>query len=766
MLKQLLFLLLYFVALPIVFAQTLQPIKPITPDLLPKNGKIALDNQHHLLLADTMAVLDIEQVSKKLQHKFAENNTKVFGFDEQVQAWWLLFKLQNTSTEKTTFYLLSGEDAWADTQFFYYGATEKDTSKIMLTKLKGGWLNADTLRNTDDLTDALAITLQAGEEKTIYIRRKAGYVQPKQAEGIVQYIANEAYFKALRQQEITIFMVEAIFFGLVLIMTLYNLMLFFATKDLAYFYYVWLMASFGFSFSEDTLYVFFSDDNKLFYYRFIDLLNALAVLFNVLFIHKFLDTKTKYITWYWLLNLTTIIPIIKCFLIVFDLLSPQVRHFYIENLFIPNTILHLFFVLLLGIFGTKQKDKNASLFLISGICLLFSLLVWNVHLLLLGDVLLNNLYGFWIYLSPKISFVAMALWFSRHLTMQLRSLQQAMIQQKLAKEVEIRQIFEQQNVLLEQQVQQRTTEIEQQKEEIETQRDALALQNIRISKQHDDITSSIKAAKRIQSAMLPLAKDIAKALPEHFIFFRPRDVVSGDFYWFANLSNKITVIVAADCTGHGVPGAFMSMIGNELLNEIVKTEQITEANQILTDLHTGVLRVLQQEETDNRDGMDLALCVIRQGEKEEKTVLIDYAGANNPLYFVQFGEGKADNHFTEVKADKMPIGGTQYENSRFTKKEILVNTNTLKPLFIEQVIENQAINVCANTTFYLFSDGYQDQFGGEKNKKFMVKKLKELLTSLAHLEMEQQKELLAATLNEWQGKYQQVDDILMIGFRV
>ncbi len=794
------------------FCAIAQTLLPITPDLLPPRSRQPIDSEHHLLWADTTGTMIYENLPT-VANQFATNQTKVTGFDTEIKAWWLKMEFYNNQPQPFTFYVLSGGDVWADSQFFYESVNKPSllpAASPLVTKqlyaLKGGWLTPDSLRATDDMLDALPLTLQAGERTTLFIRLATGYVQPPQENGVFLSMADAAHIKVLRQEEMMIFMIESIFFGLIFILTLYNLMLFLSIKDWAYFYYACVVATFGFSFAEDTLYALFAEGSKLLYYSVVDMLAAMALLFNVLFITKFLATRTNYPTWHRLLWLTTAIPLTKLVFLVADWLNPQHLNWYIENFFIPNAIFHLFVVFLLGIAGTQRGDKNANLLLVGGACLLFSLIVWNIHLLVVGKVLLSSWYGMGLYISPKISFIFMALWFSRHLTRQIKTLQQEVVHQQLEKEIAIRRIVEQQNQLLEQQVEQRTLEIAQQNEEISAQRDSLALQNAKISKQHEDIASSIKAAKRIQTAMLPLQDTIAEALPQHFILFRPRDVVSGDFYWFAQLPNQTVVLVAADCTGHGVPGAFMSMIGNELLNEIVKTKQTTAADQILAQLHAGVLRVLQQEETENRDGMDLALCVIPPptiAENGQPFVQIDYAGANNPLYMVQFGEKYLSDTFevsdksnekylsdtfevsdksdlkeettkisTEIKATKSPIGGIQYQNAVFNTDIIQVLLTENQPLTQENSFANNPTTqqnhwtVCKNTTFYLFSDGYQDQFGGEKNKKFMVKKLKELFTTIAHHDLATQQQLLEQNLQQWQGKNQQVDDILVIGFRV
>ncbi|TAD96722.1 MAG: hypothetical protein EAZ97_13585 [Bacteroidetes bacterium] len=308
------------------------------------------------------------------------------------------------------------------------------------------------------------------------------------------------------------------------------------------------------------------------------------------------------------------------------------------------------------------------------------------------------------------------------------------------------------------------TEIKQQQDEIMAQKDAISQKSVElqlafaeINEKSQKITSSINYAKRIQSAILPSIESIRKALPESFIMFKPRDIVSGDFYWLAEkdfkpyyiskqikdqtvsvlkgfVSQKI-VIAAVDCTGHGVPGAFMSMIGVELLNEIVNVRNLTESNLILNEMHKGVRKALKKDETENRDGMDISLCII---DKEMKT--LDFSGANNSLVYIK------NNVLDEIRGDKQDIGGnTKNEKSRkFSKHQI---------------------SVADPTYCYIFSDGYQDQFGGKENKKYMIRNLKDLLLKVHLLPMPEQEQILSNTMNSWMSNCKQIDDMLVIGFR-
>ncbi|HOK51412.1 MAG TPA: tetratricopeptide repeat protein [Bacteroidales bacterium] len=270
----------------------------------------------------------------------------------------------------------------------------------------------------------------------------------------------------------------------------------------------------------------------------------------------------------------------------------------------------------------------------------------------------------------------------------------------------------------------------------------LAEQNEQIKKQRDqifqqkkEITDSIHYASRIQRAVLPSPKVLEDYNIQYFILYKPRDIVSGDFYWINAKDNKI-IVTAADCTGHGVPGAFMSMLGMALLNEITSKSEVTSAAQILDELRTLVIKSLHQSGSveETKDGMDMALCVFDTDLKR-----VQFAGAFNPLYLVR------GNELIEGPADRMPVGFHDKQTTNFTNTEI-----PLQP----------------GDTLYIFSDGYVDQFGGENGKKFMANRFKQLLIDIHYKAMEEQKQILDVTITEWRGELDQVDDILVIGMRV
>jgi len=301
---------------------------------------------------------------------------------------------------------------------------------------------------------------------------------------------------------------------------------------------------------------------------------------------------------------------------------------------------------------------------------------------------------------------------------------------------------------LEEKVKERTAEIEKQKEEITAQRDSLEEQRNMLSEANANLASaykeieeqkrhiedSIHYAKRIQNAILPPDEFVRDNLKEHFIFYLPKDIVSGDFYWLSKKGGKV-LIAAVDCTGHGVPGAFMSIVGHDQLNYSVNVVGARSPAEILNALNKGVTRTLRQSRTEIsvKDGMDIALCSIDFEKKK-----LEYAGAFNPLYLIR------NNELQEFKADRMPIGIYHGKETAFSNNEIKLQKGDC---------------------LYIFSDGYIDQIGGDKGKKFLSKTMKKILLSIHKESMPKQKEILNHTLNQWMGRYQQVDDILVIGIR-
>ena len=303
------------------------------------------------------------------------------------------------------------------------------------------------------------------------------------------------------------------------------------------------------------------------------------------------------------------------------------------------------------------------------------------------------------------------------------------------------QEVERQKIILEQQVIERTAEVVQQKEEIEAQRDEIEAQRDHVLEQKDliagknkEIQDSIEYALHIQQATLEIDDFDNNVVDDYFILFRPKDIVSGDFYWAAD-KDDFFVVVAADCTGHGVPGAFMSMLGISFLNKIVHDRGVSNAGEILNRLRNNVIKALHQRNanSESRDGMDVSLCVI-----DKKNMKLYFAGANNPLYFVRNSEASI------IKGDKMPVAIYDHMDP----------------------FQSHELQLQKGDKVYIFSDGFPDQFGGPKGKKFMYKPFRKLLTENSDLPASEQKAILETKLDDWMGELEQIDDILVIGLKV
>jgi PAS domain S-box-containing protein len=266
-----------------------------------------------------------------------------------------------------------------------------------------------------------------------------------------------------------------------------------------------------------------------------------------------------------------------------------------------------------------------------------------------------------------------------------------------------------------------------------------------IEQKNKDITDSINYARRIQTAILPTEAEMREIFPEHFVFYQPKDIVSGDFYWCTSVATttpgskpqNLSVVAAVDCTGHGVPGAFMSIVGYTILNQTIRESSVNSPAEALDYLNREVIRTLKQKADDDwsvKDGMDISLAAI---DFENRKLF--YAGANNPIYIIRRGE------LIELTANKQPIGAYIQQQVPFTNHEMALENGDM---------------------IYLFTDGYADQFGGEKGKKFRYKQLKEMLQRISSETLEAQHLTVKREFEEWKAGYDQTDDVCIIGVRV
>lgn len=272
--------------------------------------------------------------------------------------------------------------------------------------------------------------------------------------------------------------------------------------------------------------------------------------------------------------------------------------------------------------------------------------------------------------------------------------------------------------------------------ELRTSKAELESKSVELQTKNKDVMDSINYAKRIQYAVLPHEETIYRSIPLSFIFYKPKDVVSGDFFWFHEINKEEYILVCADCTGHGVPGAFMTVIGSSLLNQTVIDNKIYKPSEILLELDNQINFTLKQQKDHDisvQDGMDLTLIKVNKTKKE-----IILTSAKRPAIFIRNKELK------EIRGSKFSLGGMRSG---------------------EKIFEEHVINYQEEDMLYLFTDGYADQFGGEKAKKFSSKRLRELFLETHRVSMMAQKDKVAKTIGDWQGSLEQIDDMLVIGIK-
>lgn len=504
------------------------------------------------------------------------------------------------------------------------------------------------------------------------------------------------------------------FLSSIFILLIYNFSVFIFIRTREYIFYVFcLFSSFAYHLSE-RIYTFnMGTDTRETYFGIFVLLIPISFYFFVWeYLKPGMDKVDRRV-----LGISLSIPL--PFVIDIFLFSG-----YIYNAYYNFTILIITFLLFFTITRVYVRGYKPALYLVVA----STLLALGVIVQSLGQsaVLPNTLLvanGYEIGLLSQMILLSLAVSYKISL---LRK-------EKARAQEENLRIIKTQNTELERKVTERTADLNQEKENLLQSRNELEKLNRTIAQKNKDITSSITYAKRIQTALLPFEDRISHFLPKHFILFLPRDIVSGDFYWIEKHQGK-TFVVAADCTGHGVPGAFMSFLGTSLLNDIVLQRHTTDPAKILALLDQAVQKSLKQEASNNRDGMDVALCVL-----DPQAQTLSFSGAKNPLYYV------ADGELQTLKGSKFPVGGTQYGEKQFE-----TTTRHTQP----------------NEVYYLFSDGFQDQFGGPSDRKFGRKQLREMLYAHHKASFAEQRAEALRTFQAWKGEKEQIDDVLLIGFGV
>ncbi|MCC5921176.1 MAG: SpoIIE family protein phosphatase [Cyclobacteriaceae bacterium] len=489
------------------------------------------------------------------------------------------------------------------------------------------------------------------------------------------------------------------FFGIMVVMIIYNLFIFFSLRDVNYLIYVLAISGSTVFFASFQGYAFqyIWPEFPRFAFSIIPISVGVWAVFSALFARVFLNTD-QYAPIF-----SKILMVIMAIGSVGILLGAMGNYPTAIKFSAGAAALNSVVIIAAGLTVWLKGQKTARYFTVAWMLLLMGTLLLTLQIFGILPATFITKHAVEIGAVLEVTLLSLAL--SDKFSIMKKEKEQAQAKAiKLQKEA---------NEVLEMKVKERTFELNMQKEKIE---------------------SSVRYAKRIQDVMLTGRERIKQVFDDSFILFKPRDIVSGDFYWIGERNNKV-IIAAVDCTGHGVPGAFMSLLGYNLLNEIVINRGLTDPGKILSKMDKGIRNMLNQDSNNNKDGMDAAIMVWDQAEQQ-----LQFAGAKNPLVIF-----KGDEELI-IKGAKFPIGGSQ----KMTNKHF--ETHTL-PI-------DEAMDV------YLFSDGFQDQFGGELNRKYMTRRFRSFLKSIHRLPSEEQEELLEQEFLNWKGNEQQLDDILIMGLRI
>lgn len=524
----------------------------------------------------------------------------------------------------------------------------------------------------------------------------------------------ESHYQSIRNTQI---FYVGIFYGIFLFVAIIYLTFYFILKDISFLYYVLYVVFSGMlQFSLDGFvheYMFRS--GGYFTQHAIIVSAGLTVFFVINYASRYLHTEELGKGWHKVFKWFSVLVLVTIALSLIPGKTYEIAYPLINGMSLISTLLVLIAALVIG-----SRNKSVHPLFVAGMVVL----ILGAVVFILGNFSVINAPAI-TQNSLKIATLIEILCLSIVMAGKYKTLQD----EKEAAQALLLAELEGNNVRLEKQVKERTAQIEFQKEEIE--------------QKNKDLLASIVYAERIQRAILPSEDKFKKLLPDSFVFYQPRDIVSGDFYWVERIMTtnedpkEIVVYATADCTGHGVPGAFVSIVGNNLLNLSKTNGKVNTPGQALDFLNEGINKSfnVSHSETQIRDGMDIALCAL-----DKKTNKLLYAGAKNPLYLVRNGE------LTQYSADKRPIGniGVDFTNG----------------------YTDQEIDLIPGDIIYTFSDGFADQFGGVSGKKYKYSQFKKFLLGISHLEMDEQLVRLRNEFETWKQGYEQLDDVLVIGVRI
>ncbi len=621
---------------------------------------------------------------------------------------WLRFIFDNRSVKQLSFHLQPN----IFTTFSEFRLYQKFDNGIINERISGFDVRPGDKDVNISGSDDLRFFVNPGSVDTIYL-----YARLSEESILTDLTFSVSTHDSVIHKDRSRRLTFGIFLGILIIMILYHIPLYIKMREVSYLYYIFYIIAFIGFFINKEGYVY--EITPQFTTAPLNtFLLQIFLLSFLLFGRSYLDTAKTLKEWDRILKMA-IGFIISGLVLSFVMIALTSKGHYIPDFIqiiglsinIISALASLFlailpaFILRKKHFGPARYFLIANVFLIMGAVLLFIFNDYPVgkHGLEIGVTL--QIVTFSVGLAEKIN-----------LLKKDREIAQRRIIDQLRENTALKDKV---NRELEDKVKERTKEIRTQKEQIE--------------KQNKEIKYSFDYAKRIQSTVLPRTDVFENLFAEFFIFFKPRDIVSGDFYWISQKENKI-FITASDCTGHGVPGSLMSMLGITMLHEIVNEKNISRSDEILNELRLNIARTLKQEGKpgEQKDGMDMVLLIYDRTTRE-----MEFSGANNPMYIIRDGE------MIEYKGNNMPVA--YYDNmTDFTRHTL-------------QMKQGDRV--------YLFSDGFPDQFGGPNGKKFKYKPFKELLLEVHERPMEEQERILKMVFDEWKGNLDQIDDVLVMGLR-
>ena len=687
-------------------------------------------------IKDTTGGLGIQEVLQ-LDRPYKKIKSRRKNFGRPLDPIWIRFQVKNGSDQDRKVLIETSRAM---------------TNEIQLYKVKNGRV-VDSMRSGDHFPfsdrpfthrlPVFPVELDAGETSTYYLRMDAN--------GATVVLSLKAWTKEAFQsfdQKERLFL--GLFYGFLLFVILIFSFFYFELKERSFLFYFLYVLNVGMLlFCLDGFsYRFFFPETPYLADRAVLFFSFSSILFHLLYARDYLR--------FWK-NLPRIDSLVKILAIL--ALSGILISFSKGTLYrIGFPLSHLFsfsspiFLVSCAIYLRSKGHQISMNFLMA-----FILLLGGIILLLLGNIGVTPpgpITVHWLKFGVLGEISSLSLTMAEKYR-QLRLEKEEAKKESMEKLEELNRLKDAYNEELEETVNKRTSELEQRTEELESERAKLRDVN-------QSVFSSIRYAQRIQTAILPGEEEISPLFQDHFVFFRPRDIVSGDIYWFASVrtsendpdldqniprvigqetapdDSDLALFAAMDCTGHGVPGAFLSILGHDILNQTLKEPRVNRPVDALTFLDFAVQRTFERSKNDHgevKDGMDMSMCALDRGNLK-----LHFAGAQNPCYVVREGT------LYELQGDKHAIGERIEEASN--------------------AFTHQSFDLEKGDAIYLFSDGYADQFGGPKGKKFKYKPFKQMLCDLHHLDMKEQLRIIEETFDSWKQDHEQVDDVLVIGVRV